>query len=192
MKKLLSTLLLILAAQTCLAQQMCEMIYIYRNDGELNKFLRDEVKSFSYSSATQIVETADSTYDIPLAAIDSVCFVTDEYITVTDQTDFNMFRLVSGTGQSYKPFLIDADAIHIKVPHDEDLTSLRPKFRHNGLRVMVADRELKSGEDTLDFSDFLQPIEFVVESSVGTRKSRKVILYDLPVMIVNTPDGNPI
>ena len=203
MKKILSTFVFILTALTGLAQQMCEMIYIYRNDGELNTFFRDEVKTFSYSRKgddgqhydkfmTQLVETADSTYYIPLAAIDSVCFVTTEYTTVTDQTDFKMFRLVSSSGNYYKPFLIDDDAIHIKVPHEEDLTSLRPKFRHNGLRVMVGDHELKSGENTLDFSDFLQPQEFVVESSIGTKKSREVILYDLPVLIINTPDGNPI
>lgn len=203
MKKLLSILLLILTAQTGLAQQMCEMIYIYRNDGELNKFFRDEVKAFSYSRkdnhgqqdkdiVAQLVETVDSTYYIPLAAIDSVCFVTTEYATATDQTDFNMFMLVSETGEYFKPFLIDDNAIHIKVPHDEDLTSLRPKFRHNGLKVLVGDHELKSGETTLDFSDFLQPQEFVVESSIDTKKSRKVILYDLPVLIINTPDGNPI
>lgn len=87
MKQYLMTLLFGLMAITGFAQSTGEIMYIYRNDGEINTFLRSEVQEFSYSRTdadgkeyedvvSQLVVTADSTYCIPLAAIDSVGFVT--------------------------------------------------------------------------------------------------------------------
>ena len=90
MKKRLS-LILLLAAVTLsgVAQTIGEAFYIYRNDGQFNAFFRDEVLSIEYSNydvdsvyydevVTQVVNTADSVYKIPLAAIDSVGFVQPE------------------------------------------------------------------------------------------------------------------
>lgn len=65
-----------------------EAFYIYRNDGEINGFVRSDVDSIAYSRydadsiiihnkiVTQIVYTNDSVFRIPLASIDSVSFVT--------------------------------------------------------------------------------------------------------------------
>lgn len=111
---------------------------------------------------------------------------------ITDRTDFTMFRLISDSGCVYTAFLIDDSAIHIKVPHSENLSKLRPEFSHNGLKVLVGGTEIKSGEIFMDFSDFLQPQEFVVESSNADQQRKTVFLYDLPVMIIETPDGSPI
>lgn len=69
------------------AQTIGEAFYIYRNDGGFNAFLRSEVDSMAYSFydadsilytdiVSQIIYTQDSTYVIPLAAIDSLSFVT--------------------------------------------------------------------------------------------------------------------
>ena len=65
------------------------VFYVYRNDGYLHAFLRDEVQSIDYSNygsdnicydeiVTQVINTVDSIYMIPLTAIDSVGFVTPE------------------------------------------------------------------------------------------------------------------
>lgn len=90
MKKRLSLIILLAAvALSCMAQSIGDAFYIYRNDGQFNAFFRDEVLSIEYSNydvdgvfydevVTQIVNTADSVYKIPLAAIDSVGFVTPE------------------------------------------------------------------------------------------------------------------
>jgi len=96
MKKRLS-LILLLAAVTLsgMAQTIGEAFYIYRNDGQFNAFFRDEVLSIEYSNydvdsvyydevVTQVVNTADSVYKIPLAAIDSVGFVQPETKYVKD------------------------------------------------------------------------------------------------------------
>ncbi len=84
-------LMILLAAVTLssTAQTIGDAFYIYRNDGQFNAFFREEVISIEYSNedaegntydeiVTQIVNTADSVYKIPLAAIDSVGFVTPE------------------------------------------------------------------------------------------------------------------
>ena len=74
---------------TLRAQPIGDVFYIYRNDGQFNAFFRDEVQSIEYSYedadgnrydeiVTQIVNTADSVYRIPLAAIDSVAFGVNE------------------------------------------------------------------------------------------------------------------
>ena len=89
MKRTLLSLLVLLVALTGRAQTIGEAFYVYRNDGEFNAFLREEVDSIAYSCydadslyygeiVTQVVYTADSTYWIPLASIDSVSFVTPE------------------------------------------------------------------------------------------------------------------
>lgn len=68
-----------------------QAFYIYRNDGGFNAFFTDEVDSLTYSQydadsifhekfVSQVVYTADSIYQIPLAVIDSVGFVTPETV----------------------------------------------------------------------------------------------------------------
>lgn len=62
-----------------------DAFYIYRNDGDFNGFFFDEIKRMGYSKfdldsveydvyVVQEIETADSLYRIPLAAIDSIGF----------------------------------------------------------------------------------------------------------------------
>ncbi len=88
---LLTILLLLLPALTALSQTIGEAFYIYRNDGQFNAFFRNEIDSMAYSNydadsvycdevVTQVVYTPDSIYRIPLAAIDSVGFVTPETV----------------------------------------------------------------------------------------------------------------
>lgn len=68
-----------------------EAFYIYRNDGDFNGFFYDEVVEMRYSKlaldsveyeyyVTYDIETADSTYRIPLTVIDSISFVQPEII----------------------------------------------------------------------------------------------------------------
>lgn len=84
-------LLLVTVTLSSVAQTVGEALYIYRNDGQFNAFFRDEVQSIEYSYegtdgkhytefVTQIVNTADSIYKIPLSAIDSISFVQPEVV----------------------------------------------------------------------------------------------------------------
>lgn len=103
-----------------MAQNIGEAFYIYRNDGQFNAFFRDEVLSIEYSYedadgntydeiVTQIVNTADSVYKIPLAAIDSVGFVTPEPIYKEN------VRELSGDLLAY---VISVDSLTIKLKGD--------------------------------------------------------------------------
>ena len=75
----------------CQTMQAQDAFYIYRNDGDFDGFFYDQVKRIGYSKTdlegnehdvfvVQEVETLDSLYRIPLAAIDSVGFVQPEII----------------------------------------------------------------------------------------------------------------
>ena len=66
-----------------------DAFYVYRNDGDFNGFFYDQVKRMGYSKfdldsiehdiyVIQEIETDDSLYRIPLAAIDSIGFVQPE------------------------------------------------------------------------------------------------------------------
>lgn len=91
MKRLYLILFGVVITLSCMSQNIGEALYIYRNDGQFNAFFRDEVMSIEYSYedaegntydeiVTQVVNTGDSVYLIPLAVIDSISFVQPETI----------------------------------------------------------------------------------------------------------------
>ena len=78
-------LVLILMMMGVQQLQAQDAFYIYRNDGDFNGFFFDEIVRMSYSKTdlegeehneyvVQEIETKDSLYRIPLAAIDSIGF----------------------------------------------------------------------------------------------------------------------
>lgn len=123
-------LILLFAAVTLagMAQTIGEAFYIYRNDGQFNAFYRGEILSIEYSNydadsvyydeiVTQVVNTADSVYKIPLAAIDSVAFVQPETIVSDD-----VFPLTS----EHSPYISDADTLKFSMLSSTP-DALRPK-----------------------------------------------------------------
>lgn len=77
------------ASYVCGVFAQNKAMYIYRNDGEFNAFLKNEIDSITYSHydldglyhddfQSQNIHTKDSVYRIPIYAIDSVSFVTPE------------------------------------------------------------------------------------------------------------------
>ncbi|MBO7068539.1 MAG: hypothetical protein J6W52_07670 [Bacteroidaceae bacterium] len=90
-----------------------DAMYIYRNDGEFNAFLKSDIDSIAQSHydadsvyhadwQMQVVYTQDSIYRIPLAAIDSVSFIAPE--TILNE---KVFELTS----AHDPYLSDCDTI---------------------------------------------------------------------------------
>ncbi len=120
-------LLLLVVVLNSLAQNVGEAFYIYRNDGQFNAFLRDEVDSIVFShydldslyydeNVTQLIYTTDSLYHIPLASIDSVGFVqpktiinsdvfplTEEHSSYIVNADRLNFTMVAGTPGALRP-----------------------------------------------------------------------------------------
>lgn len=128
MKKRLSLILLLVAVTLSgVAQTIGEAFYIYRNDGQFNAFFRDEVLSIEYSNydvdgvfydevVTQVVNTADSVYKIPLAAIDSVGFVQPETKYVKD-----VIRM-----EPLLPYIVSVDGLSITFSNSIP-TSMMPR-----------------------------------------------------------------
>ena len=85
MKRIILTILII-AISLCKLMAQNEAMYVYRNDGGFDAFLKSDIDSIVYSHydnnrvyhsdwQMQEVHTSDSIFRIPLAVIDSVSFV---------------------------------------------------------------------------------------------------------------------
>ena len=90
-RRLYIVVLLAAVVLSGVAQNVGNAMYIFRIDGQVNGFLPDEIESIEYSYfddegyeyneiVTQIINTADSIYKIPLAEIDSVSFITPKTV----------------------------------------------------------------------------------------------------------------
>lgn len=115
MKKLFILLSVITSTLSCLAQKIGEEMYIYRNNGQIIGFLPDEIISIEYINndsdgnsyneiVTQVVNTPDSTYMIPLAEIDSISFVTPKTEYQPD---------VVNISESLMPYISGSDSLTI-------------------------------------------------------------------------------
>lgn len=85
MKRIILTILII-AISLCKLMAQNEAMYVYRNDGGFDAFLKSDIDSIVYSHydnnrvyhsdwQMQEVHTSDSIFRIPLAVIDSVSFI---------------------------------------------------------------------------------------------------------------------
>lgn len=109
-----------------------------------------------------------------------------------DSTVFKSFSLVGSKGES-KVFLVDDSTLHIKTPNGEKLNIMTPFFELYGRsRAFVDSTEIISGKTKIDFEDLISPVKLRIETSDGRSKEWRVVLYDLPVLLINTPDSTPI
>ena len=128
-----------------------------------------------------------------LKLTDGINNVSSSYFSLTpDNTDGGFFfRLQDLNGEQFEPFLVDKDVIHIVVPQNINLSALYPIFTGNDVFMSSFGFEI-TGKQAFDFSDFTKPFTFRQVSASGTEKNWTVNLYDLPVLVMNTPDGKPI
>lgn len=119
MKRLLTSILLF-AAFLCGAQAQNDALFVYRNDGAIHGFLRADIDSMVCSQidldsllhadyVVQEIWTADSVYRIPLAAIDSISFV-------TPPTKYK--EGVTKIEESLLPYVVGADSLTLKLKSD--------------------------------------------------------------------------
>lgn len=125
MRKILFIIATMAALATCAKAQ--DRIFVYRNDGGFDAFLKSEVDSMTLSHEdaegkyhagweTQLIHTPDSTYRIPLAAIDSISFfapptilnkdvfiLTAEHDTYITRADTVSFTFAPGTPEELLP-----------------------------------------------------------------------------------------
>lgn len=107
-------------------------------------------------------------------------------------TEFVNFELVDSESNSFLPFQVNDGELHIVVPPNSNIGSLIPKFKITGEKILVNEKELVSEVTPLDFSDFTNPICCKILSSDNKDKLWKINLYNIPVMLITTPDSVPI
>ena len=127
MKRIILTILII-AISLCKLMAQNDAMYIYRNDGVINAFLKYDVDSIKHSHldmdsifckdfVVQEVWTVDSVYRIPLSVIDSVSFVTPPTIYKNDVEKIEDHLL---------PYVVGVDSLTLKLRSDIP-TSIIPK-----------------------------------------------------------------
>ena len=97
MKRLVVIIVCLLTIHIGYAQTIIDPLYIFRNDGQFNSFIRSKVDSISFSHydadgilhdrmTTQVVYTPDSIFHIPVEAVDSILFFTDRSVGWSDSS----------------------------------------------------------------------------------------------------------
>lgn len=120
-RNLLAAFLLLATSQTLCAQ---DAFYIYRNDGDFDGFFYDQVERMGYSKTdlegvehdtyvVQEIQTTDSLYRIPLAAIDSIGFQQPEI-------RFNP-RLKDMDATGITPYVSHVDAYQLSLRFDKSI-----------------------------------------------------------------------
>lgn len=100
----------------------------------------------------------------------------------------------SGNTSLYEPFLIDDSVIHIKVPHTSSLDNVTLHFTldyPSGEKLFHDTEELVSGVTTANLSDFTDSFKLKQQSG-EVKKNWTIQLYDLPVLLVDTPNKTDI
>lgn len=125
------------AACICGALAQNDAMFVYRNDGQINAFLKEDIDSIRYSHIgldslvhrefmIQEVWTADSVYRIPLAAIDSVSFITPPTVLKTDVTKIE---------DTFIDYIIGCDGLILKLKS----TTPAHLLPHSGDKLVLLD-----------------------------------------------------
>ena len=103
-------------------------------------------------------------------------------------TSLFSFSLSDGV-YTWDSFDIKNDTIWIQVPNSFNLKAASSSFSHNGEGVYLNDVKLQSGKECQNYSDFCNPLEFVVKGFDGNESHYVVEVFNLPIIFINTPDG---
>ncbi len=130
-----------------------------------------------------------------------ICFVICSFFIVACDKEDNtciekeedslLFSLLDDKGNNYNSFILNDSTIHISLQPIIDLermginpSSKVDSVKYKGSRFSFYEIIGKK----LDLSDFSQPVEVLL----GDNKWRKLNLYNLPVLIIDTPNAEPI
>lgn len=102
--------------------------------------------------------------------------------------DFTI-ELETSEGNILKPFLINNNYIHYVVSHETDLTQVKPIVM--GGEILSVNNSDFFDDKRYDFSDFVYPPNIRVMVKDETL-SYDIIIYDLPVLSIETPNEEPI
>jgi len=95
---------------------------------------------------------------------------------------------ISDGACTYKAFDISAEFVNIMVPNHSDLSHMTASFTYRGISVKEGGTEQISGEGVKDFNNFAKPVEYVITSADKSSQTVKIRIFDLPVLVIDTPD----
>lgn len=101
------------------------------------------------------------------------------------------FSLSDGV-HSYTAFDMANDIISVQVPNGIDMSNMVATFTCEGVNVKVGEVVQESGVTANDFSDFTAPVEYVVTASDASTHTYTVRMFNLPVVMVDTPNHQAI
>lgn len=102
------------------------------------------------------------------------------------------FVLVDTEGGRHLPFLQTDNCLHYQFSGESDLSQLVPfASKKTDCMLWGEDRIPFEGKSS-DFSDFTKNVTFVTRNDWGGQDSLKVVIHDLPVLVITTPDSLPI
>lgn len=138
MKRIIISILILIGFSFVVFAQN-DVMFVYRNDGGINAFLKAEIDSIRYSHTDldsvehreiimQEVWTADSTYRIPLSSIDSVSFVPPPTIFKSD---------VIKIDDQLLDYVISCDSLTLKLKTSIPIDILP----QSGEKLVLLDRE---------------------------------------------------
>ena len=204
MKKLFFSLIMVLAAAVGMSQTIGEAFYVYRNDGMINTFFRSEIDSIAYSYydadsllydeiVSQVVYTPDSIYQIPLAVIDSVGFVTPE-----TKYQPNVIR-IEGEIRNY---ILDSDSLTLyfrsDTPNnilpkigDKLITTEMSDVFQGGFIGQVEQKELRNDTiamicSAIGLEDVFECFYYSCQNEISTSGSRRIAYSPGPFVFSHT------
>lgn len=156
--------------------------------------------TFKAGELILVVETSNHTFTLPTTN-DKAITLSREEVTVFPTVDINSkdirthellsFGLTDGANV-YNHYKINDNVVSVQVPVGCDISNLRAIFTHNGKSIKVNGVEQTSGGEGPDFSDFTNPVEYVVYDVDGDSSTYTIMLFNLPIVIVDTPGSQPI
>lgn len=95
--------------------------------------------------------------------------------------------------QEYNAFSITDSVIRVQVPNQIDLSKVRVNIEHGGKKIYFRNKhQIEDNKNTyLDLSDFTLRTNVIIYSDTDSAVY-SLMVYDLPVLEINTPDSNPI
>lgn len=144
-------------------------------------FMKPLILIFSFVSMLLVSSCSQENYQIEDKLNDEV--ISPEILS---------FALETANGQSFSAFLISNDTIHVKVDHDIDMTAITADILSPKCKIYIDSTLQRNGITKNDFSDFTHPIVYKVVTPTGEEKQWTVLLYDIPVLLIDTPQNLPI
>lgn len=131
----------------------------------------------------EVPEIPDTIVPVDTDTIVPPIIVDDKYLEVKDVN-----------GQHFMPFLHANNTLYYILPHNTDFSSLIPVAPYEKDSLHIDGENISLDGRCVDFSDFTKLVEYRRKKDGDTLLSNNcnIVFFDLPVLIIDTPNSVPI